>query len=56
MKREPGFYWVIWEGDDHWQVAEWSGYYWFLTGYEYDQKDKHFTKIDERRIERPTAS
>lgn len=47
-KREPGFYWVLWE--EEWQVSQWDGYWWWLTGIEYEQSDKHFTEIKEVKL------
>lgn len=50
MKRESGYYWVLFKNLRGWEVVRWNEYYW-----EHDSRvrhDKDFKKIDERKIER----
>lgn len=53
MKREPGYYWVKYDGE--WEIAMW--FEWIPGKYEWNffdrsKTDSDFEEIDERRIER----
>ena len=48
--REPGFYWV--RESDEWTVAQWSGKYWYVVGWDISCRDSDFAEIDPRRIVR----
>lgn len=61
MAREPGFYWVKFEG--RWQVAEYTeyrsffnplnfSYGWDIVSSDREFKDDDFEEIDERKINR----
>ena len=53
--REPGFYWVKYQGQ--WMIAEWieslQSKKWFFLGDIGGMKDEHFDKIHEEKIESP---
>ena len=54
MKREPGFYWVKWDG--LWMVAEYAQGDWYLTQRFSILNDIDLEEIDERKIERTPLS
>lgn len=51
--REIGHYWVKCHRCDTWEIAFWSGHYWYVAmdgeGY---PEDSALAEIDERKIER----
>jgi len=49
--RIDGFYWVLYEG--RWTIAEWYLGDWIFLGDIGLNKDHHFDKIHEDRIEHP---
>lgn len=48
MKREEGFYWVMWEG--YWKVAWWIEDFWYLPGFDDPWNDEDMQLIDETKI------
>ena len=51
MNREPGFYWVKFNKDSEWVIAEYQFEDWYFCGVEQSLFDD-FHEIDERRITR----
>lgn len=49
--RKRGFYWVR-HATPAWEVAEWNGAQWLLTGSDAAMNERQIAEIDERRIER----
>lgn len=48
MKREPGFYWVKYEGE--WIIADYAFGFWLITGFESSYYDSDFEAIHETRL------
>jgi hypothetical protein len=48
--REPGYYWVKWDGN--WRIGEYCQGDWYLTQHLSHLNDIDFDEIDENRIER----
>ena len=47
MQREKGWYWVK-RSPDEWEVAEWHGRDWYLSGDDESLEDSDFEEIDQR--------
>lgn len=52
MSRQPGWYWVRAGADEAWEVAEWNGGTWEVTGTDHDWPD-HMIKVVGPRIPTP---
>ena len=55
MNREPGFYWVKFNKDSEWVIAEYQFEDWYFCGVEQSLFDD-FHEIDERRVTREEST
>jgi len=48
--RKNGYYWIKWEPkiSDSWDVAQWDGMRWWLTGYEEGVEDDEIHEVGPR--------
>lgn len=47
MKRQPGYYWVMFRGYDKWEIAYWHMLeYWTMNDSRHHFKDSDFRNID----------
>lgn len=51
MKREIGYYWI--KLISEWEVAEWTGTMWLLSGVDIIFTDNAITIINETKLEPP---
>ena len=49
-QRETGYYWVKWKDD--WIIGHYGHSAWYIISEDRPLDDRHFSRIDERRIER----
>jgi hypothetical protein len=52
--RPAGFYWVKYNGNNDWIIAEWTGEIWFCINDSASLKDFNFDMIYEYPIEPPS--
>lgn len=57
MGREKGYYWLLLQGEDLWQIGYWlpRKNKWYLTGEEEGLAEFNISKINEERILPPNT-